>query len=147
MIGPNEDGEAEFYTRGDFPAKCAEGIVAVRPQKLEPLQVQKQIFEAFGGKRGQWVVPSRSRAWQDEQTRTVRAPPGRSAAGAERRQARPQRPEAAVTSGRLVSTASRAASARSMTWQRSSVLPVVMRATSSKSSTRHGLSICGASSA
>lgn len=34
----------------------AESIVAIRPQKLPPLQVQKDIFEAFGGKRGQWVV-------------------------------------------------------------------------------------------
>lgn len=34
----------------------AEAIVAVRPQKLAPLVVQQQIFDAFGGKRGQWVV-------------------------------------------------------------------------------------------
>jgi predicted RND superfamily exporter protein len=34
----------------------AEAIVAIRPQKLEPLRVQQQVFEAFGGKRGQWVV-------------------------------------------------------------------------------------------
>jgi predicted RND superfamily exporter protein len=34
----------------------AEAIVAIRPKKLEPLQVQQQVFEAFGGKRGQWVV-------------------------------------------------------------------------------------------
>jgi uncharacterized protein len=34
----------------------AEAIVAIRPAKLAPLEVQRQIFEAFGGKRGQWVV-------------------------------------------------------------------------------------------
>ena len=34
----------------------AEAIVAIRPQKLAPLQVQQRVFEAFGGKRGQWVV-------------------------------------------------------------------------------------------
>lgn len=34
----------------------AEAIVAIRPKKLEPLQVQQQVFDAFGGKRGQWVV-------------------------------------------------------------------------------------------
>lgn len=40
---------------GGGPA-LAEAIVAIRPQKLQPLAVQKQIFEAFGGKQGQWVV-------------------------------------------------------------------------------------------
>lgn len=44
----------------------AEALVAVRPGKLAPLVVQQQIFEAFGGKRGQWVVlfadPSLERA-------------------------------------------------------------------------------------
>jgi len=34
----------------------AEAIIAVRPAKLEPLQVQQAIFDAFGGKRGQWIV-------------------------------------------------------------------------------------------
>ncbi|MFO0590114.1 MAG: MMPL family transporter [Polyangiaceae bacterium] len=34
----------------------AEAIVAIRPAKLEPLRVQQQVFDAFGGKRGQWVV-------------------------------------------------------------------------------------------
>jgi predicted RND superfamily exporter protein len=34
----------------------AEAIIAVRPQKLEPLAVQQRIFDAFVGKRGQWVV-------------------------------------------------------------------------------------------
>lgn len=40
---------------GHGPA-LSEAIVAIRPQKLQPLVVQKQIFEAFGGKQGQWVV-------------------------------------------------------------------------------------------
>ncbi|EYF00775.1 MMPL family transporter [Chondromyces apiculatus] len=34
----------------------AEAFIAVRPAKLAPLQVQEQIFEAFGGKSGQWIV-------------------------------------------------------------------------------------------
>lgn len=34
----------------------AEAIVAIRPKKMAPLQVQQQVFDAFGGKRGQWVV-------------------------------------------------------------------------------------------
>jgi predicted RND superfamily exporter protein len=34
----------------------AESFVAVRPSKLEPLRVQQEIFDAFGGKKGQWVV-------------------------------------------------------------------------------------------
>ena len=34
----------------------AESIVAIRPKKLEPLKVQQQVFDAFGGKKGQWVV-------------------------------------------------------------------------------------------
>ncbi|NUQ77319.1 MAG: MMPL family transporter [Polyangiaceae bacterium] len=34
----------------------AESIVAIRPKKLAPLEVQRRIFEAFGGKQGQWVV-------------------------------------------------------------------------------------------
>lgn len=34
----------------------AEALVAIRPKKLEPLQVQQRVFDAFGGKRGQWVV-------------------------------------------------------------------------------------------
>ncbi len=34
----------------------SESIVAVRPKALEPLKVQQAVFDAFGGKRGQWVV-------------------------------------------------------------------------------------------
>ncbi len=34
----------------------SEAIVAVRPKELEPLKVQQAVFDAFGGKRGQWVV-------------------------------------------------------------------------------------------
>lgn len=36
--------------------RLAESMVAIRPAKLEPLQVQAEVFEAFGGKKGQWVV-------------------------------------------------------------------------------------------
>lgn len=38
------------------PPPLADAIVGVRPQKLAPLAVQQQIFDAFGGKRGQLVV-------------------------------------------------------------------------------------------
>ncbi|AKT37085.1 MMPL family transporter [Chondromyces crocatus] len=34
----------------------ADAFIAVRPAKLAPLQVQEAIFEAFGGKSGQWIV-------------------------------------------------------------------------------------------
>lgn len=34
----------------------SDSIVAVRPKALEPLKVQQSIFDAFGGKRGQWVI-------------------------------------------------------------------------------------------
>ncbi len=34
----------------------SESIIAVRPKELEPLRVQQAVFDAFGGKRGQWVV-------------------------------------------------------------------------------------------
>jgi uncharacterized protein len=34
----------------------SESIVAVRPKELEPLKVQQAVFDAFGGKRGQWVI-------------------------------------------------------------------------------------------
>ncbi len=34
----------------------ADAIVAVRPRTLEPLAVQQQVAEVFGGKPGQWVV-------------------------------------------------------------------------------------------
>ncbi|MRG96902.1 MMPL family transporter [Polyangium spumosum] len=34
----------------------SESIVAVRPKELEPLKVQQAVFDAFGGKSGQWVV-------------------------------------------------------------------------------------------
>jgi predicted RND superfamily exporter protein len=38
------------------PPRLAEAIIGVRPKKLAPLAVQQEIFEAFGGKRGQLVV-------------------------------------------------------------------------------------------
>lgn len=34
----------------------SESIVAVRPKGLEPLRVQQRVYDAFGGKPGQWVV-------------------------------------------------------------------------------------------
>ncbi|HZO12244.1 MAG TPA: MMPL family transporter [Polyangiaceae bacterium] len=34
----------------------AEAIVALRPAGLEPLEVQERVYQAFGGRRGQWVV-------------------------------------------------------------------------------------------
>lgn len=42
-------------TLGAAPG-LSESIVAVRPKSLEPLVVQQELFDAFGGKRGQWVV-------------------------------------------------------------------------------------------
>lgn len=39
-----------------FGPPLAESIVAIRPKKLVPLQVQQEVFDAFGGKKGQWVV-------------------------------------------------------------------------------------------
>ena len=49
----------------------ADSILAVRPRKLEPLEVQDEIYRAFGGQRGQWVVlvtdrdPEQARARAD----------------------------------------------------------------------------------
>jgi predicted RND superfamily exporter protein len=34
----------------------AEAIVALRPARLEPLAVQEEVYRAFGGRRGQWVL-------------------------------------------------------------------------------------------
>ncbi len=36
--------------------ELSDSIIAVRPKELEPLRVQQAVFDAFGGKRGQWVV-------------------------------------------------------------------------------------------
>ena len=36
--------------------RLADAIVAMRPEGLMPLQVQQQIYDAFGGRTGQWVV-------------------------------------------------------------------------------------------
>lgn len=36
--------------------KAGDAIVALRPKALEPLRVQSEIFEKFGGKPGQWMV-------------------------------------------------------------------------------------------
>ena len=38
------------------PPPLASAMIGVRPHKLLPLRVQQQIFDAFGGKRGQLVV-------------------------------------------------------------------------------------------
>jgi uncharacterized protein len=38
------------------PPPLANAMIGIRPQKLAPLAVQQQIFDAFGGKRGQLVV-------------------------------------------------------------------------------------------
>lgn len=38
------------------PPELAEALVGVRPQKLAPLAVQREILEAFGGKRGQVIA-------------------------------------------------------------------------------------------
>jgi len=45
---------AILITTGAPP--LADAIVAIRPKKMEPLRVQQEVFDAFGGKRGQWVV-------------------------------------------------------------------------------------------
>ena len=34
----------------------ADAIIAVRPSGLEPLKVQQQVYDAFGGRAGQWVI-------------------------------------------------------------------------------------------
>ncbi len=36
--------------------QLSDAIVAMRPKKLEPLAVQERVYEAFGGRAGQWVV-------------------------------------------------------------------------------------------
>src|SRR6185437_13880738 len=38
------------------PPPLANAMIGVRPQKLAPLAVQQQVFDAFGGMRGQLVV-------------------------------------------------------------------------------------------
>ena len=39
-----------------YGPQIADAIVAVRPQGLEPLQTQQRVYDAFGGRTGQWVV-------------------------------------------------------------------------------------------
>ncbi len=36
--------------------KGGDAIVVLRPQHVEPLETQRAIFDAFGGKPGQWVI-------------------------------------------------------------------------------------------
>jgi hypothetical protein len=38
------------------PPPLAQALVGIRPHKLAPLRVQQQIFDAFGGRRGQMLV-------------------------------------------------------------------------------------------
>jgi len=39
-----------------FGPRLSEAVVALRPAKLQPLQVQQRIYESFGGRSGQWVI-------------------------------------------------------------------------------------------
>ncbi len=41
---------------GGYWPHLSDAIVAMRPKGLEPLNVQQQIYDAFGGRRGQWVI-------------------------------------------------------------------------------------------
>jgi hypothetical protein len=50
----------------------AEAIIAIRPKALQPLVVQEQVFEAFGGRRGQWVVLVSDQAADRARTRADR---------------------------------------------------------------------------
>jgi hypothetical protein len=50
----------------------SESIIAVRPKKLEPLRVQQEVFDAFGGKRGQWVVLVADRTLEGARARADR---------------------------------------------------------------------------
>lgn len=36
--------------------QLAEAIVAIRPSGLAPLRIQQEVFDAFGGRKGQWVA-------------------------------------------------------------------------------------------
>jgi uncharacterized protein len=54
---------------GAAPA-LSDSIVAVRPKELEPLKVQQALFDAFGGKRGQWVLLF---AEKDQESARIRA--------------------------------------------------------------------------
>jgi len=39
-----------------FGPGLGDSIVALRPRGLEPLEVQQEIYDSFGGRAGQWVV-------------------------------------------------------------------------------------------
>jgi hypothetical protein len=39
-----------------YGPRLGNALVAVRPSKFEPLEVQEEIYRNFGGERGQWVV-------------------------------------------------------------------------------------------
>ena len=72
----------------------AEAFIAVRPSKLAPLAVQQEIFDAFGGKKGQWVVlvadpdAERARARADVLAEMLGADEGRRRGGRRAHRAR-----------------------------------------------------------
>jgi hypothetical protein len=39
-----------------FGPEIADAVIAMRPKGLEPLNVQQEIYDTFGGRSGQWVV-------------------------------------------------------------------------------------------
>ena len=57
--------------------RVADAIVAMRPRGLEPLTVQQRVYDAFGGRTGQWVIlvtdedPQRARARADQITEAL----------------------------------------------------------------------------
>ncbi len=41
---------------GGAGPEIADAVIAMRPKGLEPLNVQQEIYDAFGGRPGQWVI-------------------------------------------------------------------------------------------
>ena len=39
-----------------FGPEIANAVIAMRPKGLEPLNVQQEIYDRFGGRPGQWVI-------------------------------------------------------------------------------------------
>lgn len=39
-----------------YGPEIADAVIAMRPKGLEPLNVQQEIYDAFGGRPGQWVI-------------------------------------------------------------------------------------------
>lgn len=60
-----------------FGPQIANAVIAMRPKGLEPLNVQTQIYERFGGRPGQWVIltadadPIRARERADQITEAL----------------------------------------------------------------------------